>query len=158
MSDQHVREQLVNALAKRQAHQSFDTAIEGFPPKHYNTRPPHTPYTFWHLLEHLRIAQADILDYIENPDYQYRKFPDDYWPAADALADSAIWQRTIDAFRANLAALSCHRARSERAISTRRSPTARAGTPFCGRSWLSPRTIPITSASSAYCAGTLNLW
>ena len=105
MSDQHVREQLVNALAKRQAHQSFDTAIEGFPPKHYNTRPPHTPYTFWHLLEHLRIAQADILDYIENPDYQYRKFPDDYWPAVDALADSAIWQQSINVFRADLAAL-----------------------------------------------------
>ena len=78
MSDRHVRGQLVNALAKRQAHQSFDTAIKDFPPEHYNTRPTHTPYTFWRLLEHLRIAQSDILDYIENLDYQYRKFPDDY--------------------------------------------------------------------------------
>ena len=83
MSDRHLREQLANALAHRQAHQLFDTAIKSFPPDHYNTRPPKVPYSFWHLLEHLRIAQADILDYIENPDYQYLNFPDDYWPPPD---------------------------------------------------------------------------
>lgn len=105
MSDQHLREQLANALAHRQAHQLFDTAIESFPPDHYNTRPPKVPYSFWHLLEHLRIAQADILDYIENPDYQYLNFPDDYWPPPDEEVDSAKWQSTSAAFRTNLAAL-----------------------------------------------------
>ena len=105
MSDQHLRQQLVNALAKRQAHQSFEIVIDGFPPEHYNTKPSNMPYTFWHLLEHLRITQADILNYIENPDYKYMKHPEDYWPAADARADYAAWQRSISGFLADRAAL-----------------------------------------------------
>ena len=105
MNDRHIRQQLVNALSKRQAHQSFETVIDGFPPAHFNTAPANLPYSFWHLLEHMRIAQADILDYIVNPQYQYLNFPADYWPPPDARADSAIWQRTADAFRADQAAL-----------------------------------------------------
>ena len=105
MKDRHLRQQLVNALIKRQAHQSFETAIENFPPAHYNTKPANLTYTFWRLLEHMRIAQADILNYIENPDYQYLKFPDDYWLPADAKADDAAWQKTIDNFLADRAAL-----------------------------------------------------
>ncbi len=105
MSDSHLRMQLTNALTVRQAHQSLADAVKDFPAAHYNTRPPHTPYTFWHLLEHIRIAQADILDYIENPQYRYLQFPDDYWPAADAVADPADWGRSLDAFHADLNAL-----------------------------------------------------
>lgn len=105
MNDQHLRQQLVNALIKRQAHQSFETAIDGFPAAHYNTKPPNTPYSFWHLLEHMRITQADILDYIVNPSYQYLNFPDDYWLPADAQADQAEWLGAIDRFLADRAAL-----------------------------------------------------
>lgn len=105
MNDQRLRQQLVNALTVRQAHQSLDDAIADFPTQHFNTRPPSLSYTFWHLLEHLRIAQADILDYIQNPDYVYRKFPEDYWPPSDAQADEASWQNTIALFKADLAAL-----------------------------------------------------
>ncbi|MCY3779706.1 MAG: DinB family protein [Chloroflexi bacterium] len=105
MNDRHIRDQLENALTKAQAHQTFENAIAGFPPAHYNTRPPNTPYTFWHLLEHLRIAQADILDYIENPGYRYLKFPDDYWPAREQTADELAWRTTIDRFQADLASL-----------------------------------------------------
>ena len=101
MNDQHLRQQLVNALVARQAHQQFETAIEGFPPAHYNTMPPNTPYSFWQLLEHIRIAQADILDYILNADYQYLRFPDDYWPPADAQADAAAWRATVASFLAD---------------------------------------------------------
>ena len=105
MNDRHLRQQLVYALTARQAHHTFEAAIENFPPAHYNSAPPNLPYSFWHLLEHLRIAQADILDYIENPDYQYLRFPDDYWLPSDAQADQAAWQRTTDAFLADRAAL-----------------------------------------------------
>ena len=96
MNIQHLRQQLVNALSARQAHQLFESVIDGFPPHHYNTKPPNLPYSFWHLLEHMRITQADILDYIENPQYQYLTHPADYWPPPDARADSAAWQATID--------------------------------------------------------------
>ncbi|MCY3978280.1 MAG: DinB family protein [Chloroflexi bacterium] len=105
MNDQHTRQQLVNALAARQAHLLFETAIHSFPPNHYNSKPPNLPYSFWHLLEHLRITQADILNYIENPHYQYLKHPEDYWPPPDAQADSAAWQRTINDYLADRAAL-----------------------------------------------------
>ena len=105
MSDQQLREQLVNALINRQAHQLFGDAIQGFPSAHYNTRPPNLPYSFWHLLEHLRRTQADILDYIVNPDYTYLKFPDDYWPARQLEADSETWRATIAAFQNDRAAL-----------------------------------------------------
>lgn len=105
MNDRHLREQLVNALAKRQAHQSFDQVVAGFPAAHYNTRPANLPYSFWNLLEHIRIAQWDILDYIENPDYQYLSFPDDYWPDPDSEADAGIWNKTLVGFRADLQSL-----------------------------------------------------
>ncbi len=105
MQDQHLRQQLVNALTARQAHQRFDEVIADFPAAHYNSCPPSLNYSFWHLLEHMRIAQADILDYIKNPAYAYLKFPDDYWPPRDATADGAAWQSTIAAFKADLAAL-----------------------------------------------------
>ncbi len=105
MNDTHVRQQLVNMLVKQQAHQLFDDVVKNFPSAYYNTYPPNTPYTFWHLIEHIRLAQYDILDYIENPDYQYRPFPEGYWPAKDAQADEAAWKATIAAFRADLGAL-----------------------------------------------------
>lgn len=105
MNDQHVREQLVNALTKQQAHMLFDDAIKDFPVAHYNTKPTNIEYSFWHLLEHIRFAQWDILDYIRNPDYTYYNFPDDYWQPRDAVTDKAGWQKTVDDFHADLNAL-----------------------------------------------------
>lgn len=105
MNDAHVREQLVNALSKRQAHMLFDDAVKDFPVEHYNTHPANTPYSFWHLLEHIRITQWDILDYIQNPDYQYREFPDEYWSPRDAETDDAGWHKTINEFHSDLQSL-----------------------------------------------------
>ena len=105
MSDEHIRQQLVNALVLRQAHLSFETAVADFPATHFNTSVAQATYTFWHLLEHLRITQADILDYIENPNYQYLRWPEGYWPAPEAVADGDKWQATISGFEADRAAL-----------------------------------------------------
>ena len=105
MNDKHVREQLVNALSKQQAHMLFDDAVKDFPAEHYNTRPANTPYSFWHLIEHLRITQWDILDYIQNPDYQYMEFPKGYWPDPSAETDAEGWKETIQGFRDDLQAL-----------------------------------------------------
>ena len=68
MSDQALRTQLVNLLTMQQAHMNFEDAVAKFAPANYNTRPPNVEYTFWHLLEHLRLTQWDILDYIRNPE------------------------------------------------------------------------------------------
>lgn len=99
--DQALRQQLENLLVKRQAHMTFEDAVTGFPEAHINTRPPHVDYSFWHLLEHLRICQYDILDYIRNPRYQTLEFPDGYWPNKEIDTDLAGWQHTIDLFLAD---------------------------------------------------------
>ena len=100
-ADQTLRTQLVNLLTVRQAHMDFEDAVAGFPTAHINTRPPHCTYTFWHLLEHMRICQRDILDYIQADVYRWPTFPDDLWPDTAATTDAAGWQRTIDAFLAD---------------------------------------------------------
>lgn len=105
MSDHQLREQLATMLINSQAHMTFEDAISNFPLDHINDYPPTLEYTFWHLLEHLRRCQWDILDYIRNPDYKEPKFPDDLWPSRDAATDAAGWQKTIDGFRADLAEL-----------------------------------------------------
>ncbi|MCB8982530.1 MAG: DinB family protein [Ardenticatenaceae bacterium] len=105
MADDELREQLVNLLVKRQAHMTFEDAVANFPEAWINGRAPAVPYTFWHLLEHLRISQYDILDYIRNPAYEELDFPDDLWPAREAETDRAGWQATIDQFLADRQAL-----------------------------------------------------
>jgi hypothetical protein len=105
MSDTIIRQQLVNLLTKRQAHMLFDDAVKDFPEAHINTPIPDANYTFWHLIEHIRRTQFDILDYISNPDYSYRDWPKDYWPAPDATTDAAGWARTVQQFRTDLQTL-----------------------------------------------------
>ena len=105
MSEQHSRAQLVNLLTVRQAHMIFEDAVANFPPAHINTKPPGLDYTFWHLLEHLRICQWDILDYCRNPNYKELDFPNDLWPARDATTNPAGWQHTIDQFLADRATM-----------------------------------------------------
>lgn len=103
MTDQHnTRAQLVELLDGGHAHMSFDDAIAGFPARHRNTRPPNVPYSFWHLLEHMRIANRDLLDYMASDDYRELPWPDAHWPARDADADPAQWDATIDALRDDL--------------------------------------------------------
>ena len=105
IDDTELRNQLVRLLTVRQAHMDFEDAVADFPLGHINTRPSNCDYTFWHLVEHLRICQADILHYISADDYQWPNFPDDLWPVADAETDAAGWQQSIDRFYADRLAL-----------------------------------------------------
>jgi hypothetical protein len=88
-------------LSVRQAHMAFEDAVANFPEEAINSRPPNVDYTFWHLLEHLRLTQRDILDYIVADEYRWLNWPDDYWPEQTAETDAAGWQQTIDAFLAD---------------------------------------------------------
>lgn len=85
------------------AHMSLDEAVAGFPMAHINVKPPHVPYSFWHLLEHIRIAQRDLLEYVQNPKHVSPGWPEGYWPAPDATTDAAGWKRTIAAITKDLA-------------------------------------------------------
>ena len=102
-TDQATRSHVIALLEGRQAHMTFEDAIADFPADMINATPPNVPYTFWHLLEHLRITQWDILDYSRNPNYKEINWPVDYWPAREAKTDLAGWQKTIDQFLADLA-------------------------------------------------------
>ena len=101
VNEKELRNQLVRMLTIRQAHMDFEDAVADFPVEHINTRPPNCDYTFWHLLEHLRICQKDILDYIESEEYHWPDFPNDLWPDNSAETDPSGWQQTIEQFFAD---------------------------------------------------------
>lgn len=102
---QRLRTELRALLAGRNAHMSFEDAVADFPLAAINDRPANVPYTYWHLVEHLRIAQADILAFIQNPDYEMPEWPAEYWPAPDAQANEHDWEESIAAFLLDRAAL-----------------------------------------------------
>ena len=99
------RQHLIAALEGRGAHLSFDDAIRDFPVELMNTSPAHVPYTFWHQLEHIRIAQWDLLKYITDPKHRSPNWPKEYWPERSAQADQATWDRTVAQYRADRDAL-----------------------------------------------------
>ncbi|MFN8453988.1 MAG: DinB family protein [Anaerolineae bacterium] len=104
-SEQIMHEQLLALLNGGHAHMEFDQAVAEFPLDAINRKPPHVPYTPWHLLEHLRLAQWDILEFIRNPNHVSPDWPTGYWPSPEAQADAAHWQQTISAFQADLKSL-----------------------------------------------------
>ncbi|MEZ4522737.1 MAG: DinB family protein [Thermomicrobiales bacterium] len=98
-----MREQLVDVLEGKGAHMTFDDAVADFPIDQINAKPPGVPYSFWHLIEHIRIAQWDILEFTRDPDHVSPEHPEGYWPDRDAETDAEGWQETIDRFHADLA-------------------------------------------------------
>ncbi len=77
-TDESVRDYLVRLLDWREAHVEFDAAVDGIGPAHRAVAPPGLPYSLWQLIEHIRMAQNDILDFCLNPAYREKKWPDDY--------------------------------------------------------------------------------
>jgi hypothetical protein len=100
-----LRQHLLNLLTSKEAHLSFDQAVADFPVQLRGKKPKGAPHTAWQLLEHMRLAQEDILDFSRNLDYQERKFPDDYWPATAAPPDEEAWDRSIAQFEKDLKAM-----------------------------------------------------
>jgi hypothetical protein len=99
--DSELRNQLVRMLTIRQAHMDFEDVVADFPEEQINTKAPNCDYTFWQLLEHMRICQKDIVEYIQSDDYQWPNFPEDLWPDKSATTDLAGWRSTIEQFRAD---------------------------------------------------------
>jgi hypothetical protein len=105
MDDRILREQLIQVLTGRNAHFTFNDAVKDFPIDKINDQPPNVPYTPWHLVEHLRITQWDILEFTLNPEHVSPKWPEEYWPDRQATADAEAWQASIAAFRSDLKAM-----------------------------------------------------
>jgi hypothetical protein len=100
--EQILRTHLLELLAGGAAHANFDDAIKGLPPKLRAAKPEKFPHTPWMLLEHLRIAQRDILEFSRNARHVSGKWPDDYWPKTAAPSTAAAWNKSVQQFRADL--------------------------------------------------------
>ena len=73
-----------------------------------NERPPHVDYSFWALVEHLRIGQWDIVEYVLNPNHVSPPHPVGYWPQPGSEGDSAAWAKSIEGFRADSQRFAAH--------------------------------------------------
>jgi hypothetical protein len=103
--DRVLRDHLLYLLKGGGAHLSFDKAVAGLPPNLRGVRPRGVPHSAWRLVEHMRIAQWDILEFCRNPKHVSPEFPEGYWPAGDAPPSAAAWTKSLAGFRADLKAM-----------------------------------------------------
>lgn len=98
-NEEYIRSELVFHLTQGHAHMPFAEAVAHFPEEQYNTVFTNGDYTFWHLLEHIRRTQKDILDFMIDPNYKEPEWPKDYWPPRDAKATKEDWEKTVKGFQ-----------------------------------------------------------
>ncbi len=103
--NQQLREHVLYLLRGGGAHLDFEAALADLPVALRGAKPAGVPHSPWRLLEHLRIAQWDILEFCRNPHHVSPQFPEGYWPASDAPPDAQAWDRSVAAFRADLRAM-----------------------------------------------------
>lgn len=101
-SNQALRAELDRLLSGAGAHVDFEKAIEGLPAKLRGEKPNGSPHSAWELVEHLRIAQWDMLEFSRNPKHVSPKWPAGYWPATAAPSSESEWERSVAAFRNDL--------------------------------------------------------
>ena len=96
---QAVRTIVASALDWEQAHATFDAAVAKMPPDLRGQRPANFPHSAWELVEHIRITQEELADYMERADYHVLKWPDEYWPSNPAPQFEKAWDESIAAVR-----------------------------------------------------------
>lgn len=97
-----VRTHLVNLLTKAEAHVDVSSTIKDFPRELRGRKPKGSPHTPWQLLEHMRLAQWDILRFSLDPKHVSPKWPDEYWPKTAAPPSDKAWDESTRAFEADL--------------------------------------------------------
>jgi hypothetical protein len=103
--DRELRDHVLYLLRGGGAHLSFDKAVAGLPAKLHGVKPPGVPHTPWRLVEHMRLAQWDILEFSRNQKHVSPEFPEGYWPKGDAPPNAKAWDASIKAFRNDLKAM-----------------------------------------------------
>lgn len=96
---------IASALDWEEAHAKFDSAIANLPPELRGLRPDRFPHSIWELVDHIRRAQHDLLDFCRNPNYQAPAWPRDYWPGTPAPPCDADWEECIATYHRDNAAL-----------------------------------------------------
>src|SRR5688572_26754624 len=100
--DDSLRKHVLYLLRVGGAHMSFDDFVNSFPPDLCNRQIEGLPYTPWQILEHMRLAQWDILEFSRDPDHLSPEFPKGYWPNPDDLGTPVQWHKTVDECRRHL--------------------------------------------------------
>jgi DinB superfamily len=103
--DQSLRKHLLDLLGGGGAHAKFDDVVKGLPPKLRGTKPGIFPHTAWMLLEHLRIAQWDILEFSRDAKHVSPDWPSGHWPKTEAPPSADAWDQSIQQFRDDLKAM-----------------------------------------------------
>ena len=98
-----LREQLAAFLGWKEAHAGFDRAVDGMPFEQQGMVAAGFDHSAWQLLEHIRLGQADILDFCVNAHYEEKPWPEAYWPHDPAPPDARAWERSVAACRADRA-------------------------------------------------------
>ena len=96
-----IRDHLGKLLGWEEAHVGFDRAFARVPNRLRGVKPKGLPYSLWQILEHIRLAQKDILEFCVNPGYKEPDWPEDYWPTSAAPMTSRSWQQSVAAYRAD---------------------------------------------------------
>lgn len=97
--EETLRENLAALMTGEMSRMSFDEAVGDFPIERINHTFPNADYTPYALLEHIRLGQEDILDFIRNPEYRYKEWPKDYWPPKDKKATPTEWVKSVSGFQ-----------------------------------------------------------
>jgi hypothetical protein len=104
-NDKALRQHVLNLLTDGGAHLKFDDAVKNMPASLQGTRPKGAEHSAWELLEHLRIAQWDIVEFTRNPKHKSPDFPKGYWPNSQSPPSDKAWEKSAAAFRADLKAM-----------------------------------------------------
>ncbi len=104
-NDPILRAQLSHLLERSQAHIGFDKAVDGVAPEVRGVRPAGLPHSLWELLEHIRRAQRDILDFCLEAPYTAQEWPAGYWPTSPEPPSPSAWDECVAAIRADRAEL-----------------------------------------------------
>jgi hypothetical protein len=105
MKDTVLRDHLLNLLSGRGAHLDWKAAFTGIPPKLRGIRPEGLPFSPWELLEHMRIAQWDILEFSRDPKHVSPDWPAGYWPESPEPPNTKVWEKSVKIFARDLAAM-----------------------------------------------------
>src|SRR6267154_4586852 len=100
-----LRDHVLELLKGGHAHVDLETAIKGVPAKLRGKKPRGAEHTLWQLLEHIRIAQWDILEFSRNPKHVSPPWPQGYWPPADSPPNAAAWNKSLSQVREDLKAI-----------------------------------------------------
>src|SRR6202521_5347083 len=100
-----LREHLTSLLSGRGAHLDAKASFAGIPPKLRGIRPSGMPHSLWELLEHMRIAQWDILEFSRDPTHVSPDWPEGYWPKNPEPPNARAWDKSVKLFTCDLAAM-----------------------------------------------------